>query len=68
MKLFADTVEAMNFTKGYTDGRDWHSDAVIPLSDKPEDRGLYIVTTLDRFFHADRDQTTNGNGKVTTKK
>ena len=68
MKSFVETTDTMKCDQGYTDiGRDWQSDAVIPLSDKPEDRGLYIVTTLDRFFQLDLEQSMNGNGKVSLK-
>jgi len=45
--------------------REWHSDSVIPLSDRPEDRGLYIVTTLDRFFQLDLEQSGNVQKKAT---
>jgi hypothetical protein len=68
MKHFAEAVEVMNHVQGYANnGRDWHSDAVIPLSDRPEDRGLYIVTTLDSFFQLDLEQSRTGNGKAITK-
>jgi hypothetical protein len=64
MKNLAEAVDTMNYNQGYaSNGRDWQSDAVIPLSDKPEDRGLYIVTTLDRFFQLDLEQSRNGHAK-----
>ena len=66
MKNFAE-VEVMDYDTGYANGRDWESDAVIPLSNKPEDRGLYIVTTLDRFFQLDLEQSRNGHANGSLK-
>ena len=70
MKQFAEAVEVMDHhNNGYANtGRDWQSDTVVPFSDRPEDRGLYIVTTLDKFFQLDLEQSKNGNGNGTPAK
>jgi len=72
MKQFAEVFDAIDmnhydhgYTNGNGNGKDWHSDAVIPLSDEPEDKGLYVVTTLDRFFELDFEKSRNGNGNGT---
>ena len=43
--------------------RGWESDSVVPVSDEPQDKGLYIVTSYEEFFGPDFD-----NGKDCTSK
>jgi hypothetical protein len=35
------------------------SETVQPLSNRPEDRGLYVITTYDEFFKADLEKSRN---------
>ena len=37
------------------------ADPVQPVSNRPEDRGLYVINTYDEFFRTDLDKSKNGS-------